>query len=98
MEHPHTHPTRPDLGRVETDPDVLEVALQLRNMLSNEEVWYVLQMWKDKVRADAKKETYEKDDPLDYNESSLQPWDNIGGQAFSEREAAEFPNCGKDCI
>jgi len=98
MIHPRTHKARPDRGRAETDSDVLEVALQLRDMLSNEEVWYVLQEWKDKVKADAKKEAYEKDDPLDYDESSLQPWDNIGGEAFSEREQAEFPDCGPNCI
>jgi len=49
MVHPHTHPLRPTLGRSETDQDVLDVALQLRDMLSNEEIWYILQQWKKKV-------------------------------------------------
>ena len=46
---PHTHPIRPDQGRIDTDQDVLDVALQLRDMLSNEEIWYILQQWKKKV-------------------------------------------------
>lgn len=97
MIHPRTHPTRPDLGRVETDSDVLDVALQLRNMLSNEEIWYVLQTWKNKVIKDAK-EANEKDDPCDCDGSCGNPWCIDGGEAISEREKAEFPGCGPDCI
>jgi len=97
MIHPRTHKARPDRGRAETDPDVLEVALQLRNMLSNEEVWYVLQEWKDKVIRDAK-EANEKDDPCDCDGSCSNPWCELGGEAFSEREQAEFPDCGPNCI
>lgn len=52
MEHPHTHPLRPDQGRSETAPDVLDIALQLRNMLSNEEIWYILTKWKEKIQDD----------------------------------------------
>lgn len=97
MIHPRTHPARPDLGRAETDPDVLDVALQLRNMLSNEEVWYVLQEWKDKVIKDAQKANEENDSGYSY-EPRQQPRGDIGGEAFSEREAAEFPGCGPNCI
>jgi hypothetical protein len=44
---PHTHPIRPTLTREEAGDDVLDLWCRLRDIIRNEEAWYIIQEWKD---------------------------------------------------
>lgn len=46
---PHTHPVKPTLCRNEVDRDVLDLAVKIRDIIRNEELWYELQRYKNKV-------------------------------------------------
>jgi hypothetical protein len=51
---PRTHPRKPTLRRSEVDEDVLELARQIRDTLSNEELWHQLMEWKAVVALKAR--------------------------------------------
>jgi len=46
---PHTHPLKPTLQRNEADPDVIQLAIDIRDIIRNEEMWFILQEWKWRV-------------------------------------------------
>lgn len=66
-EEPHTHPLPKTLTRRETDPDVRDLSEMVRDILKTEELWYVLQVYKNWTLANnyleewgEKKENYEE--------------------------------------
>jgi hypothetical protein len=66
-EEPHTHPLKPTLRRSEVDQDVLRLAEEIRDVIKNEEMWFILQEWKwrvvdeaiERTRKDAEKDHVE---------------------------------------
>lgn len=51
---PRTHALRPTLSRSEVDEDVLRLAEVTRDLLSCEELWYVLQQYKARITLQAR--------------------------------------------
>ena len=45
----HTHALRPTSGRNEIDQDVIDLWLSLRDIIRNEEAWYIIQKWKNRL-------------------------------------------------
>lgn len=51
---PRTHTPKPTLSRRDVDEDVLLLAEATRDLLSNEELWYVLQQYKARITLQAR--------------------------------------------